>query len=115
MAVILRYSASVYEGKISQLEALAGELQQHLNTLEEKRNELRNFWDDVQGQRYFDLISDQIIKVQDSIDQVNRLKFTHNDILGGLKSSSAMIDGFIDDLTFSVKSAVGLGGGNGDK
>lgn len=115
MAAVLKYSVSVYEGKINQLESLAGELQQHLNNLEEKRNQLRNFWNDVQGERYFNLISDKIDKVQDALDQVNRLKYTYNEIIGGLTASSSMIDGIIEDVTFSVKSAISFGGGGAAK
>lgn len=110
MAVILNYSKSVYENKINQLQQLAGELSVHLSTLEGKRNELRNFWDDTQGQKYFDVITEQLHNVRNAIEQVNKMKYTYSDILGGLTTASTTVDSLIEDATFGLKSVLAVGG-----
>lgn len=108
MAAIIKYSKSVYEQKISKMEAYAKELQVHLTTLESLKNQVRNFWDDEQGSRYLSAITDQILKVRDSLDQISSLRATYSDILAELTNSSSMIDGVIEDVTSAVGNVIGL-------
>ena len=106
--MILNYSKSTYEQKIARMEGLATELQGHLSTLESYKNQLKTFWNDVQGEEYLKIITDQIIKVRDTIEQVNRLKYTYSGIIGELTSKSAAVDGLIQDVSLATKTVIGL-------
>ena len=74
MGAILNYSSNVYETKIERMESLASQLQTHLSTLEAQKNQIQEFWNDEKGIKYYDIITDNIIKVRDAIEEINKLK-----------------------------------------
>lgn len=48
---MLKYTESIYLGKIDQLTNYISMLNEHMEQLEKYKNELKIFWDDVEGDR----------------------------------------------------------------
>lgn len=48
---MLKYTESIYLGKIDQLTNYISILTEHMEQLEKYKNELKTFWDDVEGDR----------------------------------------------------------------
>lgn len=51
---MLKYTESIYLGKIDQLTNYISMLNEHMEQLEKYKNELKIFWNDVEGERLAD-------------------------------------------------------------
>ena len=109
MSIIIRYSKSIYETKIGQLEGYANQLQAHLQTLEGLKDQVKNFWDDDEAADYLTTLSTQIIAVRNALDQTNRTKMMYEEVKGDLDKTQAATSGLLSEAG-QIISSLGIGG-----
>ena len=102
MAFILKYTASVYEAKISRFESLDAQLDSHLDNLEKLRDQVSQFWQGEQTSQYMQAITNAIVKVrkasadikslsrvyQEAIDEQNRVGTAVDDVVAGVNAAT---------------------------
>ena len=84
--ITVRYTKAQYMARITELEGYHGQLQQHLEKLEELREQVFDFWEDANAEKIGKILDIQIRQVQNSMDR------TH-DLLIFYKSAVEKLDG----------------------
>lgn len=84
--ITVRYTKAQYMARITELEGYHGQLQQHLEKLEELREQVFVFWEDANAEKIGKILDIQIRQVQNSMDR------TH-DLLIFYKSAVEKLDG----------------------
>ena len=101
--ILIKYSKSVYQAKINQLNAYLTQLNAHLQTLETYRDQLGQFWADEDAREYSTTITTSIISVRQAANRVNELQLLYTGIVDQLTKSSTVVDTLLE----SAKSIAG--------
>lgn len=104
--ITVRYTKAQYMARITELEGYHGQLQQHLEKLEELREQVFVFWEDANAEKIGKILDIQIRQVQNSMDR------TH-DLLIFYKSAVEKLDGANLDVGQMLESALGTLAGLG--
>ena len=106
MAFILKYSKAQYLAKISELEGYYGQLEQHLQRMEDLKSQMFQFWNDKNAQTTGQILAIEIRSVRSAMDRTNdMLTFYRSTVeqLGGT-------DGAVGDILQQALSMLsGLG------
>ncbi len=108
--MIIKYTKSLYEGRISTLEGDVKELEGHLTTLEGLKNQIKNFWEGETAAKWVNVLTAQIEKVRNSMHECNQLRATYKGIVDELGSKQTAVDEVVDDVLGAVKTVITLGG-----
>ena len=111
--VIFKYAKSVYDGKIGALENCEGQLNTHLNNLDGFKEEIKDFWQEGDSEKYYNLITDNIELVRNAMHEVVKLRAVYEETSAEYGRTSEAIDGTIANVEAvkeDVKDAVGLAG-----
>ena len=98
--ITVRYTKAQYMARITELEGYHGQLQQHLEKLEELREQVFVFWEDANAEKIGKILDIQIRQVQNSMDR------TH-DLLIFYKSAVEKLDGANLDVGQVLEAALG--------
>ena len=71
--ITVRYTKAQYMARITELEGYHGQLQQHLEKLEELREQVFVFWEDANAEKIGKILDIQIRQVQNSMDRTHDL------------------------------------------
>lgn len=104
--ITVRYTKAQYMARITELEGYHGQLQQHLEKLEELREQVFVFWEDANAEKIGKILDIQIRQVQNSMDR------TH-DLLIFYKPAVEKLDGANLDVGQVLESALGTLAGLG--
>ena len=104
--ITVRYTKAQDMARITELEGYHGQLQQHLEKLEELREQVFVFWEDANAEKIGKILDIQIRQVQNSMDR------TH-DLLIFYKSAVEKLDGANLDVGQVLESALGTLAGLG--
>lgn len=104
--ITVRYTKAQYMARITELEGYHGQLQQHLEKLEELREQVFVFWEDANAEKIGKILDIQIRQVQNSMDR------TH-DLLIFYKFAVEKLDGANLDVGQVLESALGTLAGLG--
>jgi len=107
--IILNYSGSHYEQKISTLENYANQLEQHLNTLEGLKNQVTEFWQDDDAGEYLKALTRQIMSVRTAQEMVNNVRMTYTNAKSEITKTKDAVNVNIGDINGLLKI---VGGGN---
>ena len=105
---VLRYSQAHYQKKITALEGLAKQLEQHLNVLEGLRSRVGEFWEDESAQGYLKSLTVEIIAVRNAQNQVNSLKSTYEENMADLDKTKSIVDIDMKDVA-KIIGGLGIG------
>ncbi len=111
MAIVLKYTAAVYEAKISTFESLDAQLNQHLATLEALRDRVSQFWQGEQTAQYVAAIRKAIVKVQKASADIKKLSREYTEIINEQKRVGGVVDdivGAVDKATDKAIDAAGV-------
>lgn len=95
--MILKYSKAIYDSKISELESYSAQLDTHRSELEGYRERLRDIWNDEQGQRYYELLSDQIRAVKNASSRVTDLRRIYENASADLERQRSVTGDLLDE------------------
>lgn len=110
MSVILKYSASVYQSKITQFESLNSQLESHLETLEGLKNQIPNFWESDQTGKFIESISKAIVKVRQASDNVTNLRRVYQEIMDEQTRMSTAVDDVVEQVDKSIDRKIEVAG-----
>ena len=102
MAIVLKYSAAVYQAKISSFDSLDNELDAHLESLQSLRDRVGSFWQGEQTAQYMDAIAKAINKVRLASADIKKLSREYTEII----NEQNRIGGAVDDVVGMVDKAV---------
>lgn len=101
--VIINYSKAVYDNKISEFESYIKRLSAHLEMLEGYREKLRNFWDDSEADRYYNVLSEQIRAVRNAMNRTTELKTIYERTSADMAKQKTLTGGLIDEAEAALK------------
>ena len=110
MAIVLKYSASVYQAKISTFDSLDAQLDQHLATLETMRDQVKDFWQGEQTAQYMQAISKAINKVKLASADIKSLSREYTEVINEQTRLAGAVDDTVaafDAVTDKVIDAAG--------
>lgn len=70
--IVLKFDKATYLAKITELEGLYKQLEQHLGTMEKLKQEMFNFWNDDEGREAGKVLTEQIRILRNSMDKINQ-------------------------------------------
>lgn len=97
--IVLNYSRSYYEQKITALENYSRQLEQHLNTLDTLKGKIKDFWKDDDAITYMKTLNAQIGSVRRAQDMVNNLRATYAGLQHEIKKTQAKVTIDIEDIS----------------
>ena len=106
MAVVLKYSASVYQEKIDALQTLKNRLEGNLDKLESLKSKIPEFWQDEQASKYIVNISKAIAKVRQAQTDIDGLTRVYQDSVSDLNRGAAAVDEVVDDIGNAIDKTV---------
>lgn len=109
MPVIIHYAKTVYDNKVNKLEGYIGQLDNHLGILEGYRDRIKNYWDDDEGRRYYNLVNTEIHAVRNARLRAQSLRDIYYNAMLDLKKSQGLVGGLLDEAE-SVLGSLGIGG-----
>ena len=101
---ILKYSASVYNAKITRLDTLHGLLQTHLDALEGYKDQIKNFWDDDQSPQYITGIANQITKVKGAMDNIKMAIAEYQGVSDRMTQGGQLVDEAMGDAKDALET-----------
>ena len=110
MAIILKYTASVYQAKITTFESLNSQLLAHLDTLEGLKNQIPNFWEGDQTGKFIEAISKAIVKVRQASDNVNGLQRLYQETMDEQSRMNAAVDDVVERVDKSIDRTIDIAG-----
>lgn len=108
--VILKYSASVYQAKITQFESLNSQLMQHLETLEGLKEQIPNFWESDHTGEFIQAISRAIAKVRSASDNVQNLQRIYQETVDEQSRLSEALDDTVSNINDTIDRQIDLAG-----
>lgn len=102
MAIILKYSASVYQAKITIFESLNAQLNSHLETLEGLKEQIPGFWEGEQTRKFITAISKVIVKVRQASDNVAGLQRVYQETV----DEQVRLNSAVDDMVGRVDKSI---------
>lgn len=106
MAVMIKYTKSQYEAKITELEGYYNQLSDHLSTMEGYKEQIFQFWDDPRGQDTAETLNKMITQVRNAMDRTS-------DLLTFYKSSVEKLSGADISAKSLLTDALGILGSLG--
>lgn len=110
MAVILKYTASVYQAKITSFESLNAQLMAHLETLEGLKNQIPGFWEGEQTGKFIEAISKAIVKVRQASDNVNGLRRVYQETMDEQTRMNTAVDDVVANVDKSIDRTIDVAG-----
>lgn len=105
--IILRYSKSEYQEKISRLSNCLSKLDKHLASLEGYENQLKQYWDDDTAESYHKVIKKEIKAVKNSQEQVGNQIMMWENAIKEMEDTVGQQTAKIDDMT-SILNALDI-------
>lgn len=102
--MIINYSKTVYDNKISELESYIKQLDGHRANLEGYRDKIRNVWDDSEAERYYSNLSEQILAVKNAAQRTTDLKTIYERASADFAKQKALTSGLIGDSETAIKA-----------
>ena len=101
---IIKYTATVYEQKISTLESYASQLSTHLDNLNNYKVQLGEAWNDATSAEYLKVITDYIIACKNALERVNSLRDIYQTAVNDINKYQTIVTGSIEDAVNVAKS-----------
>lgn len=106
MAIILKYSASVYQAKLTKFESLNSQLNAHLETLESLKDQIPNFWAGEQTGKFIEAISKAITKVRTASDSVTDLSRVFQETMDEQTRMGVAVDDVVGQVNQSIDRTI---------
>lgn len=97
--IVMNYNQGYYEQKIAVLESCARQLEQHLNTLDNLKTKINDFWQDDDALAYQKNLAMQIGSVRTAQEMVNSLRTTFTEVQQEIKETKAKVSIDITDIS----------------
>lgn len=97
--LIMKYQASEYEDKVTDLESYAERLNDHLEKLEGYQKEIPEFWTGREAEHYEELLTKYILACRDANERVADLKLMYSNAMEDMEQQSEAVDSIISGLT----------------
>lgn len=107
MPVIYNYTKREYEDKIRDLENYVKTLGNLLTDLESRKKELKNFWDDAEGEKYQKTLNDNIRACKTAIFNTNTTIQELRETVSKMDNTAKAVNEAIDEAA-NVVSALEL-------
>lgn len=101
---IIKYTATVYEQKISTLESYAAQLQTHLDNLNNYKTQLFEVWNDDKAADYLKTITSYIIACKNALERINNLRTIYQNAANDLNKTKTLVDTNIEEAINIAKS-----------
>lgn len=103
---MLKYTESIYLGKIDQLTNYISMLNEHMEQLEKYKNELKNFWDDVEGERLADSLQMAVTSTRNQLYYLQKQLGFYQKMVHEYQGASADVQQKIENV-FQTMSSIG--------
>lgn len=104
--VILKYSASVYQAKLTKFDSLNDQLNAHLETLEGLRDRIQSYWKSDEATKYITSISRAIVRVKQASDNVAGLRRTYQETMDEMGRAGTAVDDIAGNIDKTVDRAI---------
>jgi prefoldin subunit 5 len=104
MPFVLKHSKAIYERKINELESFKRRLDAHLEALEGYKGQIMQYWDDEHGQKYYNLLNEQIEAVTRANNRIERLRMIYEQATGDFEGAGSSVDEAIDEFESIIKT-----------
>lgn len=101
MSFTVRYTKAQYTAKISELEGYYSQLESHLSTMENLKEQMYQFWDDENARTTGTALASEIRQVKNSMDRTK-------DMLTFYKSAIEKLDGANIAVGSTISDALGI-------
>lgn len=105
---VLKYDRGVYEERLSELESIKDELDQHLDNLVSMKGELPGFWNDMLGNSLSDTAQQWINNIQEASDKLQSMIATTEDLIQGLDATLGTADSTLQDVHTAANAVSGV-------
>ena len=106
--LIINYSKSKYDAKISELQGYVRELEKHQSAIEGYRKRLRSVWNDSDAEKYEKILGKQAKAVWTAANRAKSLKDAYQKVSDDLQRQKTTSEGIIDGIN-SALNALGIG------
>lgn len=97
--IVLNYNRGYYEQKIAAMESYAKQLEQHLNTLDNLKGKIKDFWQDDDAVTYMKNLAKQINSVRTAQGLVDSLRATYTDLQQQIKDTKDKVTIDVTDIS----------------
>ena len=108
---ILKYSAGVYQRKITALDGYYSRLAGHLETLNTYHEQMKEFWDGTEeSQKYYDLITNNINAVKAAMEDCKNTNAEYQKVVDEMTNTSSTVDQIVEDVKEATSEVVDVAG-----
>ena len=100
----LKYDRGIYEERLAELNSIKQDLEQHLDTLTNMKNEISGFWDDALGQSLSSTAQQWINNIQEADDKLQSMIVTTEGLIEGLDETLGSADETIESVNAAAKA-----------
>ena len=97
--VVLNYNRGYYEQKIAAIESYGRQLEQHLNTLDNLKGKIKDFWQDDDAVTYMKNLAMQINSVRNAQSLVDSLRATYTELQQEIKETKDKVTIDVTDIS----------------
>ena len=97
--IVLNYNRGYYEQKISAMESYGKQLEQHLNTLDNLKGKIKDFWQDDDAATYLKNLTMQISSVRGAQGLVDSLRTTYTELQQQIKETKDKVTIDVTDIS----------------
>lgn len=108
MALIMKYTASVYQQKIDTFDSLNSTLLEHLQSLKEYRDKIPTIWEDDRTERYMTALTNSIIRVQNASNHVKGLSTEYRKIINEQNRVGAAVDDVVETVVTASEKVIDI-------
>ena len=98
-SIVMNYNQGYYEQKIAVLESCARQLEQHLNTLDNLKTKINDFWQDDDALAYQKNLAMQINSVRNAQSLVDSLRATYTALQQEIKETKDKVTIDVTDIS----------------
>ena len=103
---MLKYTESIYQGKIDQLTEYISMLNEHIEQLTKYKNELKTFWDDVDGERLAEALQTALTSTKNQLYYLQKQLAFYKKMVSEYGGASADVQQKIENV-FQTMSSIG--------
>ena len=103
---MLKYTESIYRGKIDQLTNYISMLNEHIEQLTAYKNELKTFWNDVDGERLAEALQAALTSTKNQLYYLQKQLGFYQKMVNEYQGASADVHQKIENV-FQAMSSIG--------
>lgn len=97
MAVVLKYTQSTYDAKITELEGYLSQLQDHYDRLEALKADMYNFWNDDNSIKAGEALTTTMRQVNNAMQRTTDMLNFYRNSVSKLSGASSTVSGALED------------------